>query len=105
VLHLGEQLILPGEEEGPPLDVAVAAEVLGRRVEDDVDPQGERPLEDRGGEGVVGDRERPRGAGAGRVGFDGDSSQTSRVSGRRRRSTAGRSAMSTKSEVIPHCGR
>ena len=47
----------------PADDVGVAAEVLRRRVEDDVGPELERPLEVRRGEGVVDDDEHARASG------------------------------------------
>ena len=72
----------------------MAGEVLRRRVEDDVRAEVERPLEDRRGERVVDDDERPRPVAAAladdaapsaamsttlRSGFVGVSNQTSRV--------------------------
>ncbi len=59
---LGE-IAAPGEDQGAALHVAVAAEVLGRRVEDDIHAELDGPLQRRGGEGAV-----DRGQGAGPAG-------------------------------------
>jgi hypothetical protein len=53
VRRVFEEPITPCEYKRSAEYVAVAAEVLGRRVHDDIRAEGERPLEYRGGERVV----------------------------------------------------
>ena len=51
------ELAAAGEYQGPALHVAVPAQVLGRRVQDDVGPQLQGPLQHGRGKGVVHHRE------------------------------------------------
>ena len=104
-LVVGATGIRRGGDHGAEEDVAVAGEVLGHRVHDDVGAELERPLEQGGGEGVVDDgrarRARgPRPSSVGRSatsssGLVGDSSQ-SRSAPSRAASTASVSATSTR---------
>ncbi len=70
---LGEAVVVDGEE--PADDVAVPAEVLRRRVDDDVGPEGEWLLEVRRGERVVDDDTRPAVVGEGGDRLDVDAAE------------------------------
>ncbi len=92
-------------DDGAADDVGVAAEVLGRRVHDEVGAELERPLVDRRGERVVDGDERalrlrattPSMSTTLSSGLVGLSTQISRVSSRTARSSASRSVWSTRS--------
>ena len=99
------------KRERAALHVAVAAEVLRRRVQDDVGAELDRTLQRRRGERAVDDepraalvRDAPRARARSTIfisGFDGDSAQTTCVSARIALRTASRSSIATTSNVSP----
>ena len=68
-------------DHGAAQDVGMAAEILGHAVDDDIGAQGQRLLQDGGGEGVIDDQEGADGLGDGGNGGDIDQFQH-RVGGR-----------------------
>ena len=97
--------------QGPADHVGVPAQVLGRGVDDQVGPELERLLQERGGEGVVDRAQRPGGMGRlGRPamsttpssGLVGVSTQTSRVSDLMACLSWSRLVMSTTLSRSPH---